>query len=60
MADLLLCSSLLQNPEDGDGGAPMFKTGLGKSVSVKQTSIEKALSLLADDNAPDLGFSLLS
>lgn len=59
MADLLLCSRLLQTPEDADGGAPMFRTGLGKSVSVKQSSIEKALSLLADDNAPDIGISSL-
>ncbi|XP_038906310.1 protein BREAST CANCER SUSCEPTIBILITY 2 homolog B isoform X2 [Benincasa hispida] len=55
MADLLLCSRFMQNPEDAGAGAPMFRTGLGKSVSVKQSSIDKALSLLADDNAPDIG-----
>ncbi|KAG7017205.1 Protein BREAST CANCER SUSCEPTIBILITY 2-like B, partial [Cucurbita argyrosperma subsp. argyrosperma] len=55
MADLLLCSRFMQSPEDADAGAPMFRTGLGKSVSVKQSSIEKALSMLADDNAPDIG-----
>lgn len=60
MADLLLCSRFMQSPEDADAGAPMFRTGLGKSVSVKQSSIEKALSMLADDNAPDIGLSSLS
>ncbi|XP_022159315.1 protein BREAST CANCER SUSCEPTIBILITY 2 homolog B-like isoform X2 [Momordica charantia] len=54
MADLLLCSRLLEKPEDSARGAPMFRTGLGKSVPVKQSSIEKALSLLGDENAPDL------
>ncbi|KAL0555703.1 hypothetical protein IC582_009658 [Cucumis melo] len=55
MADLLLCSRFMQNSEDAGAGPSMFRTGLGKSVSVKQSSIDKALSLLSDDNAPDIG-----
>ncbi|XP_031738661.1 protein BREAST CANCER SUSCEPTIBILITY 2 homolog B isoform X3 [Cucumis sativus] len=55
MADLLLCSRFMQNSEDAGAGASMFRTGLGKSVSVKQSSIDKALSLLSDDKAPDIG-----
>ncbi|KAH8489969.1 hypothetical protein H0E87_025256 [Populus deltoides] len=47
MADLLLqgCPKLLEN-----GNAPIFRTGSGKSVALKQSSIAKALSVLRDDD----------
>ncbi|XP_039009037.1 protein BREAST CANCER SUSCEPTIBILITY 2 homolog B-like isoform X2 [Hibiscus syriacus] len=53
MSDLLLqaCSKLIEN----DGGVvdkyPMFRTGLGKSVALKESSIAKALSILGEDDA---------
>ncbi|KAK9289849.1 hypothetical protein L1049_008009 [Liquidambar formosana] len=58
MADLLLqgCSKLLE--DDGGGGgesSPMFRTGLGKSVVLKQSSIAKALSVLGEDDTIDKG-----
>ncbi|XP_059463227.1 protein BREAST CANCER SUSCEPTIBILITY 2 homolog B isoform X2 [Corylus avellana] len=51
MSDLVLqgCSKLLENRDEGVGSSPMFRTGLGKSVAVKQSSIAKALSVLGDD-----------
>ncbi|KAJ6401691.1 hypothetical protein OIU84_016981 [Salix udensis] len=47
MGDLLLqgCPKLLEN-----GNAPIFRTGSGKSVALKQSSIAKALSVLRDDD----------
>ncbi|XP_058000163.1 protein BREAST CANCER SUSCEPTIBILITY 2 homolog B isoform X2 [Hevea brasiliensis] len=54
MADILLqdCSTFLENGEEDVEHAPMFRTGLGKSVALKQSSIAKALSVLGDnDNA---------
>lgn len=62
------CSKLLENRDEGVGSSPMFRTGLGKSVAVKQSSIAKALSVLGDDtgthysqnlgNFSDFGFSM--
>ncbi|KAJ8898959.1 hypothetical protein K2173_008460 [Erythroxylum novogranatense] len=54
MTDLLLegCSNLLEN-EDGNGGGgdvPIFRTGLGKSVVLKQSSLVKAMSILCEDD----------
>ncbi|CAN0927860.1 Protein BREAST CANCER SUSCEPTIBILITY 2 homolog B [Linum grandiflorum] len=51
MADLLVegCSKLLENGNDEEGSAPMFRTGSGKSVVLKQSSISKALSVLGDE-----------
>ncbi|GMJ03265.1 BRCA2-like B [Hibiscus trionum] len=53
MADLLLqgCSKLIENEDGGVDEYPMFRTGLGKSVALKESSIAKALSILADDDA---------
>ncbi|KAK8665667.1 hypothetical protein V6N13_005829 [Hibiscus sabdariffa] len=53
MADLLLqgCSKLIENEDEGVDKYPMFRTGLGKSVALKESSIAKALSILADDDA---------
>lgn len=41
---------LLENCEESVGGFPVFRTGLGESVTVKQSSIAKALSVLSDDS----------
>lgn len=52
MAHLLLqgCSKLLkENNEVHLKSPPMFRSGFGKSVSVKQSSMEKALSILGDE-----------
>ncbi|VVB12843.1 unnamed protein product [Arabis nemorensis] len=52
MADLLLqgCSKLVQREEPTPPGEiPMFRTGLGKSVALKESSIAKAKSILAHD-----------
>ncbi|KAF3962282.1 hypothetical protein CMV_013187 [Castanea mollissima] len=51
MSDLALqgCAKLLENRSEGFGSSPMFRTGLGKSVAVKQSSLAKALSVLGDD-----------
>ncbi|XVF08337.1 hypothetical protein REPUB_Repub06bG0218000 [Reevesia pubescens] len=53
MADLLLqgCSKLIESGDGGFGKCPMFKTGLGKSVAFKESSIAKALSILGDDDS---------
>ncbi|KAJ9694057.1 hypothetical protein PVL29_009843 [Vitis rotundifolia] len=52
MVDLLLqgCSKILENCGPCVESPPMFRTGLGKSVAVKQSSIAKALSVLGDDD----------
>lgn len=38
-----------------DEQAPMFRTGSGKSVEVKRSSVAKALSVLGDNGAVDSG-----
>ncbi|WCJ27983.1 hypothetical protein M5689_009694 [Euphorbia peplus] len=52
MSDLLLqgCSKLAENRDENVEGAPMFCTGLGKSVALKKSSIARALSVLGDNN----------
>ncbi|XVF55023.1 hypothetical protein PTKIN_Ptkin06aG0003200 [Pterospermum kingtungense] len=52
MSDLLLqgCSKLIENGDGGFEKYPLFTTGLGKSVSLKESSIAKALSILGDDD----------
>ncbi|KAK4396078.1 protein BREAST CANCER SUSCEPTIBILITY 2B [Sesamum angolense] len=42
------CSKLVENGQGIEEDQPMFRTGLGKSVQVKQSSIAKALSVLGD------------
>ncbi|XP_010519117.1 PREDICTED: protein BREAST CANCER SUSCEPTIBILITY 2 homolog B-like isoform X2 [Tarenaya hassleriana] len=56
MADLLLqgCSKLLE-PEE----TPMFRTGSGKSVSLKESSISRAMPILAHDTVATSGCSKL-
>ena len=49
------CAKLLENRSEGFGSSPMFRTGLGKSVSVKQSSLAKAFSVLGDDAKTDTG-----
>ncbi|PSS34720.1 Protein BREAST CANCER SUSCEPTIBILITY 2 B like [Actinidia chinensis var. chinensis] len=51
MADLLLqgCSELMENGEGRFQSPPMFRSGLGKSVAVKQSSLAKALSIIGDE-----------
>ncbi|KAK8947326.1 hypothetical protein KSP39_PZI006686 [Platanthera zijinensis] len=41
------------DPRRVEGGAAMFSTGSGKSLSVRQSSIQKARSLLEDLNTAD-------
>lgn len=43
------CSKLIERDEAIPGEIPMFRTGLGKSVPLKESSIARAKSLLADD-----------
>ncbi|XP_050382987.1 protein BREAST CANCER SUSCEPTIBILITY 2 homolog A-like [Argentina anserina] len=53
MADLLLqgCSKLaVESQMNHGGGVAMFRSGLGRSVSVKPSSLAKAASLLASDS----------
>ncbi|XP_026440082.1 protein BREAST CANCER SUSCEPTIBILITY 2 homolog B-like [Papaver somniferum] len=51
MQDLLFqgSSKLFQSNELNNESPPMFRTGLGKSVAVKKSSILKALSVLGED-----------
>lgn len=42
------CSKLIEREEALPGDIPMFRTGLGKSVPLKESSMAKAKSLLAD------------
>ncbi|KAL0347518.1 UNVERIFIED_CONTAM: protein BREAST CANCER SUSCEPTIBILITY 2B [Sesamum calycinum] len=42
------CSKLVENGQGIEEDPPMFRTGLGKSVQVKQSSIAKARSVLGD------------
>ncbi|KAF7849345.1 hypothetical protein BT93_L0963 [Corymbia citriodora subsp. variegata] len=55
MSDLLLqgCSKLLENGGVASQSLPMFRTGSGKSVALKQSSIAKALSVLGDEDGDD-------
>ncbi|XP_030537321.1 protein BREAST CANCER SUSCEPTIBILITY 2 homolog B-like isoform X2 [Rhodamnia argentea] len=55
MSDLLLqgCSKLLENGNAASQSLPMFRTGSGKSVALKQSSIAKALSVLGDEDGDD-------
>ncbi|XP_010037674.2 protein BREAST CANCER SUSCEPTIBILITY 2 homolog B isoform X2 [Eucalyptus grandis] len=64
MSDLLLQgrSKLLENGDAASRSLPMFRTGSGKSVALKQSSVAKALSVLGDedgDDFPDPGCSRL-
>ncbi|ONK62624.1 uncharacterized protein A4U43_C07F6110 [Asparagus officinalis] len=43
---------------DRTGGAPMFRTGSGRSVSVRETSVQSAKSFLEGGNAVDRGADL--
>ncbi|KAI9094810.1 hypothetical protein K1719_026616 [Acacia pycnantha] len=51
MSDVLLqgCSVLSENRNEGVKGTPTFQTGLGIPVSVNQSSIAKASSVLGED-----------
>lgn len=42
------CSKLIEREEAMPGEIPMFRTGLGKSVALKESSIAKAKSILAE------------
>ncbi|XP_021908727.1 protein BREAST CANCER SUSCEPTIBILITY 2 homolog B isoform X3 [Carica papaya] len=58
MADLLLqagSSKLLEIGEREAEKLPLFRTALGKSVVLKESSIAKALSVLDDDGATSSG-----
>ncbi|XP_075502367.1 LOW QUALITY PROTEIN: protein BREAST CANCER SUSCEPTIBILITY 2 homolog B-like [Primulina tabacum] len=50
MQDLLIQgrSKILENEKGNLDNSPMFRTGMGKSVAVKQSSIAKARSVLGD------------
>ncbi|XWS43893.1 hypothetical protein CRYUN_Cryun16bG0143700 [Craigia yunnanensis] len=52
MTDLLLqgCSKVIENGDGGFEKYPLFRTGLGKSVALKESSIAKALSILGHDD----------
>lgn len=43
-------SKLLEKGNEHNGNAPIFRTGLGKLVALKQSSIAKALSVLGGDD----------
>ena len=45
------CSKLIEREESMPGEIPMFRTGLGKSVVLKESSIAKAKSILAENVA---------
>lgn len=49
------CSKLLEDNDEGFDRTPMFKTGSGRTVPVKQSSIAKALSVLGQDDSFDTG-----
>ncbi|KAM0948098.1 putative breast cancer type 2 susceptibility protein [Dioscorea sansibarensis] len=58
MADLFLkvSSELREGGDEGCvSGAPMFRTASGRSVSVRQSSIRKAESVLGETGIPDRG-----
>ncbi|KAK9127333.1 hypothetical protein Syun_016130 [Stephania yunnanensis] len=58
MADLLIEGSgvLFQcGGGNGESAPPMFRTGLGKSVRVKQSSIQRALSVLGEEDRVEKG-----
>ncbi|XP_019058392.1 PREDICTED: protein BREAST CANCER SUSCEPTIBILITY 2 homolog B [Tarenaya hassleriana] len=60
MSDLLLqgCSELLDPEEAVSGELPMFRTGSGKSVALKESSIARAMSFLADDKFANSGAAI--
>lgn len=49
------CLKLFENGRKKAESFPMFRTGVGKSVVIKQSSIEKALSVVADEDAFNSG-----
>ncbi|KAL7265621.1 hypothetical protein ACSBR1_003414 [Camellia fascicularis] len=55
MADLLLpgYSKLMENCEGNFQSPSMFRSGFGKSVTVKQSSMTKALSIIGDGDEGD-------
>ncbi|XP_042510646.1 protein BREAST CANCER SUSCEPTIBILITY 2 homolog B-like isoform X2 [Macadamia integrifolia] len=57
MADLLFqgSSKVMQKITEGNGDLPMFRTGSGKSVAVKKSSLMKALSVLGEEDAAENG-----
>ncbi|KAJ4971883.1 hypothetical protein NE237_004982 [Protea cynaroides] len=57
MTDLLFqgSSKLMQSKRDANDSLPMFRTGSGKSVGVKQSSLMKALSVLGEVDAAENG-----
>lgn len=42
---------------DGEVSAPLFQTGLGKPVGLKQSSIRRALSVLQEEGDVEMGES---
>ncbi|KAJ0089320.1 hypothetical protein Patl1_31429 [Pistacia atlantica] len=52
MADVLLHghSKILENENEAAETTPMFKTGMGRPVKLKQSSIAKALSVLGNED----------
>ncbi|KAE8709035.1 hypothetical protein F3Y22_tig00110332pilonHSYRG00787 [Hibiscus syriacus] len=52
MVDLLLqgCSKIIENDDREVDKYPMFRTGLGKSMALKKSSIAKALSILDEED----------
>ncbi|KAJ0978350.1 hypothetical protein J5N97_013824 [Dioscorea zingiberensis] len=62
MADLFLkVSAELREGGGGGcvGGVPMFRTASGRSVSVRESSIQKAESVLAERDIPERGASMV-
>ncbi|XP_050213613.1 protein BREAST CANCER SUSCEPTIBILITY 2 homolog B isoform X2 [Mercurialis annua] len=60
MADLLYqgCSKLVDNRDEDEG---IFRTGLGRSVAIKQSSIDKAFAVLGSyDEDCDYNFDAIS
>ncbi|XP_019053257.1 PREDICTED: protein BREAST CANCER SUSCEPTIBILITY 2 homolog B-like isoform X2 [Nelumbo nucifera] len=57
MEDLLVqgSSKFIESGGGADQKSPMFRTGFGKSVAVKQSSIIKALSVLGEGDETDRG-----
>lgn len=43
------CSKLIEREKAMGGEIPMFRTGMGNSVILKESSIARAKSILADD-----------
>ncbi|GMH26534.1 hypothetical protein Nepgr_028377 [Nepenthes gracilis] len=55
MADLLIqgCSKIVGNPDRNDDDVPIFRTGLGKPLILKQSSVAKALYVLRHGDGDD-------